>query len=839
MVEFINQFFIDIESPDPEIRKNAIIKFSKEMLYSLQALEDVKLSEKDEKVRYYATRTLQMFKEKITEFSELEKMEKEEETNVTENDFDFDTFLELLKSQSTQTKLKAIQRGILTFDSKLILPYLKEALFREQDSYVVSSLVKSIGYIGNKNEINILVKYLNDPDPRVRANTIEGLEFIKEEEIYKHLIPMLKDKNPRVIANAAKALQKFGKSNVLDLLAKMITLPKREMRDSAIFALSKMKSIEAGKILLNHYKNEQELELISKIEKAVENMIAKGEESLNHLYLEAKKEKQNIIKETVTEKEEIPEIEIEPEIKIEPVPADKTIKERPEPEKTQTEDEGLLSKITGIFAKKSNQEEETEKHQPGKIHLSDVKPYSEPVHKKAEPESKPEVEPEPPQPVIEPEPSIEPESTIDTYEELSIDDNDIELLIGKKENKPSENIKIEDDVVEIEDLKDPSSLKTEFNINDLEEINEAVHTTQREETENVIEEPLEIHEIEDVQQVEEVEEIEDVEDVEDIPEQITTEEPIEIISPEEEIINEINLNENDNSQTEEIEDIIEISDDSNLNLDSISEIFEETETQEQTIPEDSTVDDIIEINDETPVEETIIDEPVVEKNVEDDSIIEINTDDNLNLENVNELFEEKEEIKSDSDGISEINTDNDTENENFVEEIIKPEAEPEKPANNEEQVIEINTDELEDADLSNLIIEDDEPIQPETEEIVAQPYTPPTDDTQDVIEINTTDFGDDDSIESLLLDDENSSLQTENSTEEISTEDELIIIDDVDAIEIVEATEEEKEKDKIEIEEKIVPPPVEENPEPVNEIQQDKKNESPVKSDDPFSGLDL
>ncbi|MFA5480333.1 MAG: hypothetical protein WC337_09955, partial [Candidatus Muiribacteriota bacterium] len=288
-----------------------------------------------------------------------------------------------------------------------------------------------------------------------------------------------------------------------------------------------------------------------------------------------------------------------------------------------------------------------------------------------------------------------------------------------------------------------------------------------------------------------------------------------------------------------IEDIIEISDDSNLNLDSISEIFEETETQEQTIPEDSTVDDIIKINDETPVEETIIDEPVVEKNVEDDSIIEINTDDNLNLENVNELFEEKEEIKSDSDGISEINTDNDTENENFVEEIIKPEAEPEKPANNEEQVIEINTDELEDADLSNLIIEDDEPIQPETEEIVAQPYTPPTDDTQDVIEINTTDFGDDDSIESLLLDDENSSLQTENSTEEISTEDELIIIDDVDAIEIVEATEEEKEKDKIEIEEKIVPPPVEENPEPVNEIQQDKKNESPVKSDDPFSGLDL
>ncbi|MGM0607022.1 MAG: HEAT repeat domain-containing protein, partial [Candidatus Muiribacteriota bacterium] len=319
MVEFINQFFIDIENKDPDIRKNAIIKFTKEMLYSLQALEDIKLTEKDEKVHYYAKRALEMFKEKLSEFEGIEKIQPEssKEESFNTQDMDFDLFIDLLKSQSAETKIKAIQKGVLKFDGKLILPYLKEALFKESDSFVSATLVKTIGYLGGKNDVHLLIKYLKDPDPRIRANTIEGLELLKEDEVYKYIIPMLKDKNPRVLANAAKALQKLGKSNVLTLLEKMISLPRREMRDSAIFALSKIKSLKSGKILLNQYLKEDELELISKIEKAVENIIEKGEESLNHLYLEAKnKKKININEKLQKETEMINEIKIEPDINI-------------------------------------------------------------------------------------------------------------------------------------------------------------------------------------------------------------------------------------------------------------------------------------------------------------------------------------------------------------------------------------------------------------------------------------------------------------------------------------------------------------------------------------------
>ncbi|PLX19035.1 MAG: hypothetical protein C0601_02795, partial [Candidatus Muiribacterium halophilum] len=369
MVEFINQFFIDIESKDPDIRKKAIIKFTKEMLYSVQALYDISLIEEDDKVKYYANRAIEMFTEKLNEFKLINSQdivdlsEPQEETSEKKHkDIDFNSFVELLKSDNAKIKIDTIKRGLSSLKPKLILPYLKETLFGETDQFVISFLVKSIGYIGGKNEIPLLVKYLKDQDPRIRANAIECLEFIKEPEIYKHLVPLLRDKNPRVIANAAKALQKYGRSNVVELLAKMIKLPKREMRDSAIFALAKIITANTGMILIEHYKNEEELELLSKIEKSVLNMIEKGIKELEKPLKEEMLVKKRKIKDDINKSSiDINEIKIDDEINV--------IKDIQEPEEEITKipeelmikeiDSDELEEIKKASSQENNQAKET------------------------------------------------------------------------------------------------------------------------------------------------------------------------------------------------------------------------------------------------------------------------------------------------------------------------------------------------------------------------------------------------------------------------------------------------------------------------------------------------
>jgi len=106
---------------------------------------------------------------------------------------------------------------------------------RHQDAAIRSMAAKLYAGISrDKSRINYLV---NDEDPRVRANTLEGLRSIRGALTTTLLRDALADDHHRVAANAALGLYELGHSDGAGHLRAMTTHSEREHRISAAWAI--------------------------------------------------------------------------------------------------------------------------------------------------------------------------------------------------------------------------------------------------------------------------------------------------------------------------------------------------------------------------------------------------------------------------------------------------------------------------------------------------------------------------------------------------------------------------------------------------------------------------
>ncbi|MCK9224857.1 MAG: HEAT repeat domain-containing protein [Candidatus Muirbacterium halophilum] len=714
MSDYINQFFIDIESDDPKVRKDALIKYSKDILYSVQAIGDIILVEEDDKVKYYATRTLEMLYSKVIEIKESLRMEGNIISDENpEEKYTFENFLDLIKSDNAKIKIENIKKGVSKFNPKLILPYLKETLFSENDTYVIATLVKAIGYIGSLNEINVLLKYLKDNDPRIRANTIEGLEFIKEPEVFKHLVPMLKDKNPRVIANAAKALQKFGKENVLTLLEKMLTLPKKEMRDSAVFALSKIISEPSAYILLKHYEFESDSELIQKIEKAIENMIQKGITTVKADYEEKSKVKK----------------------------LDKIHKLKNEDIHKKSIDE--INAVFNSTDENSNIDNEDDKDEiipeipiDSNIEIIAVEPEFEIIH---EPEPEPENEFE-----IKPELS---DSELSDMDDLIEDDVEVEDLLEQ-----------EDVAVKVDETDSDNS----FSMADDAGFDEILNSIK--EDRDVITENIDIKDDKPIKKQSDFSDFDSDEilsllEKKDFGSDATVIDEIpEIASTSDDSSDDIIEIDNDNSSLESFDDILELVDEvPSAEIEQFNVDLSEDNPPVDEVPEDNTpmTDnsevDLSDIEISSPPDNSV-DEVIEISSPPDDSVDEVIEIDNIDssLESFDDILELVDEVPEDNTPMTD-NSEIDLSDieissppDDSVDEVI------EISSDNIENIIEIDETELESIDdFKDLIIDDDSNNDIIEQAIEIQPLKKENDNN--VIEINDIEIDED--ISSLIVED--------------------------------------------------------------------------------------
>jgi len=142
------------------------------------------------------------------------------------------------------------------------LPRLVERLQGERDPWVVATLVKAVGALGDRSHVRLLQEYLHHDDARVVANTIEALEAVGADVVLPLLSPLLAAEDNRVRANAITALIHHDEAAAVDVVERMARSDKRWMRDSALYSLRRFDGRRAEPIVLGMLESETVPELM-------------------------------------------------------------------------------------------------------------------------------------------------------------------------------------------------------------------------------------------------------------------------------------------------------------------------------------------------------------------------------------------------------------------------------------------------------------------------------------------------------------------------------------------------------------------------------------------------
>ncbi len=253
MSDEVDNFIFDLTSELEEMRIRACRVLAQ--IGCESAIAPLREATRDEApaVRYYAGKALNAVKMRMVAASGKIPVEREtlaeraERQKLTEGEY-----LQYLSDPEDKTRLEAIGSSVtcsLFFGDGKILHKLLERLEQEDNTFILSSLIKSVGLLGDDSVIPILTRYLRHKNPRVRANTIESLGYMNLKDVFPLIIPMLEDSDHRVMTSAVIALQDCDQVNVMDTVARMLNSDKVWMRDSAAYALGEIKTDESADML--------------------------------------------------------------------------------------------------------------------------------------------------------------------------------------------------------------------------------------------------------------------------------------------------------------------------------------------------------------------------------------------------------------------------------------------------------------------------------------------------------------------------------------------------------------------------------------------------------------
>ncbi|MBI4859349.1 MAG: HEAT repeat domain-containing protein [Candidatus Riflebacteria bacterium] len=150
-----------------------------------------------------------------------------------------DYWLYELNSIDYKVRVKAVME-VCRFGTDTAFKKVCDLFDVETHEHVLATLVKYLPLLKRPGIFERIVPYLNHPDWRVRANTVEGLENLGDARAIPLVMPFLSDQDNRVKGNAVKYLVKSHPDEVRKALAEMLASPHEWMRDSAVLLASKI-----------------------------------------------------------------------------------------------------------------------------------------------------------------------------------------------------------------------------------------------------------------------------------------------------------------------------------------------------------------------------------------------------------------------------------------------------------------------------------------------------------------------------------------------------------------------------------------------------------------------
>ncbi len=142
---------------------------------------------------------------------------------------------------------------------KRAIPFLIRSINEETNSYVREACAESLGKIGDRTTIPVLISLLRDKDPQVKIEASLALGKLKVVEAVPYLCDNLSAKSGGVRWAAVRTLGaiKEAKSAVIPLISLLDEEKESNIRDWAAWALGEIGDTRAIKPLVNALKKDK------------------------------------------------------------------------------------------------------------------------------------------------------------------------------------------------------------------------------------------------------------------------------------------------------------------------------------------------------------------------------------------------------------------------------------------------------------------------------------------------------------------------------------------------------------------------------------------------------
>ncbi|MDD2717359.1 MAG: HEAT repeat domain-containing protein [Candidatus Wallbacteria bacterium] len=230
-----------LDSKDVEVRRTALRSLLQSKIDEterLSLLEKVFKQDENPELRSVARKYYDLF---------LHKLEKERKNETLFQSGEKKIDPKVLDDGTPDEKVEFLKK-LTSRQEKIEKEVLIKKLSEEKDVFVLATLISCLGVLGESQDADSLLSFLSHHDSRVKANTIDTLSLLKKDALCERIIPLLRDPDARVKANAANYLKSMGLQKTMTTLKAMIKSGKRYQIESAIYALSKIKTPESSKL---------------------------------------------------------------------------------------------------------------------------------------------------------------------------------------------------------------------------------------------------------------------------------------------------------------------------------------------------------------------------------------------------------------------------------------------------------------------------------------------------------------------------------------------------------------------------------------------------------------
>jgi HEAT repeat protein len=266
----INTQLIDkLYNPSKALRFNALKEIIKtHQRECIPVVRKFLFLEKDKDLIFYARKSLDLLTNSLKKGIST--------INVSDHEF-----IQILYSGSSTAKIDTL-KNLIQLNKKKFISYLVDCLTNEKDVFVIATLIKGVGYLGDKSNIEQLVTFLDSNDSRIRSNSVEAISILGKEGVLPIILPLLKDNHPRVKITAANYLITYSEEINIDEIIEKMSFSKSLSENSAVlFLIDKIRAPKFSKVLehLSNHKNKEIknkavdiLEKISKLKISTETL---------------------------------------------------------------------------------------------------------------------------------------------------------------------------------------------------------------------------------------------------------------------------------------------------------------------------------------------------------------------------------------------------------------------------------------------------------------------------------------------------------------------------------------------------------------------------------------